>query len=53
VQKLKENPALPGLEVLQMVAGIIRHPNPGVVLKAGTALLGELKEKQVILGTLT
>jgi len=53
VQKLKENPARPGLEVLQMVAGIIRHPNPGVVMEAGTALLGELKEKQVILGTLT
>jgi len=50
VQKLKENSTLPGLEILQMVAGMIRHPNPAVVLEAGTALLGELREKQVILG---
>jgi len=51
VQKLKENPAMTGLEILEMVAATIRHPKPGVVLDAGAALLGELTQKQVILGT--
>ncbi len=51
VQKLKEQAGLTGLELLKAVAGIIRHPKPEVVLAAGQALLNELKEKQVILGT--
>ncbi len=51
VQKMKEETVLTGLELLNTVAGIIRHPKPEVVLEAGKALLNELKEKQVILGT--
>jgi len=51
VQKMKENTDMTGLGLLEAVAGIINHPKPKVVLEAGTALLNELKEKQIILGT--
>ena len=51
VQKMKEETDLTGLGLLEAVAGIIKHPKPGVVLEAGSDLLNELKEKQVILGT--
>ena len=51
VQKLKEDNTSTGLQLLNEVCSIIKHPKPGVVLDAGTALLNELKEKQVILGT--
>jgi len=51
VQKMKEETALSGLELLKAVAGIINHPRPEVVFDAGSALLKELREKQVILGT--
>jgi len=51
VQKMKEEPARPGLELLTEIAGIINHPKPEAVLEGGKALLDELKEKQIILGT--
>lgn len=51
VQKLKEETDMSGLDLLQAVADIIKHPKPKVVLDAGIALLNELREKQVILGT--
>jgi len=51
IQKMKEEPARSGLELLTAIAGVINHPKPGVVIQGGTALLNELKEKQVILGT--
>ena len=51
VQKMKEEPARSGLELLTDIAGIINHPKPEVVLEGGKTLLDELKEKQVILGT--
>ena len=51
MQKVKEESAMSGLELLNDVAGTINHPKPEVVLEAGHALLNELKEKQVILGT--
>jgi len=51
VQKLKEEPAHSGLELLTDIAGIIKHPKPEVVIEGGKALLDELKEKQIILGT--
>jgi hypothetical protein len=51
VNKMKEETDLTGLGLLEAVAGIIKHPKPGVVLEAGSDLLNELKEKQVILGT--
>jgi len=51
VRKMKEESARSGLDLLKAVAGVIKHPEPEVVLQAGEALLNELKEKQVILGT--
>ena len=51
LQKMKEETVMSGLELLNDVAGAINHPKPEVVLEAGHALLIELKEKQVILGT--
>lgn len=51
VQKLKEDTGSSGLELLKAVAKTIDHPKPEVVIEAGTALLQDLKEKQVILGT--
>jgi hypothetical protein len=51
VQKMKEDPAMSGLELLTAIAGIINHPKTEVVIQGGTALLNELRGKQVILGT--
>jgi hypothetical protein len=51
LQKLKEEPARSGLDLLTVIAGIIKHLNPEVVLESGLGLLNELKQKQVILGT--
>jgi len=51
LQKLKEEPTRSGLELLTDIAGIINHPKPDVVIEGGKALLNELHQKQVILGT--
>ena len=51
VQKMKEEPGLSGLALLTKIAEIINHPKPDVVIEGGRALLSELKEKQVILGS--
>jgi hypothetical protein len=51
LQKIKAEPGRSGLDLLTEIAGIINHPKPDVVIQGGKALLNELKEKQVILGT--
>ena len=51
VKKMEEDSDITGLGLLEAVAGIIKHPKPEIVLKAGSALLNELKDKQLILGT--
>ncbi len=51
LQKMKEEPALSGLELLTLCAEVIKHPKPEVVIRGGKTLLNELREKQVILGT--
>ncbi len=51
LQKMKEEPAWSGLDLLTEIAGIINHPKPDVVIEGGKTLLNELKEKQIILGT--
>jgi len=53
VQKMTEEPALSGYELLMECARIINHPTPETVIKGGTALLNQFREKQVILGTRT
>ena len=47
---LLEETGMPGLGLREAVADIIKHPKPEVVIEAGSALLNELKEKQIILG---
>jgi hypothetical protein len=51
LQKMKEEPALTGLELLTAISTDIAHPKPATVIEGGKTLLNELKEKQVILGT--
>ena len=51
IQKMKEEPARSGLELLMNIAEIINHLKPEVVLEGGKNLLNNLKEKQIILGT--
>jgi hypothetical protein len=51
IQKLKEDPASSGLQILEAIAETIKHPKPGVVIAGGETLLNELAGKQIILGT--
>lgn len=51
LQKMKEEPARTGLELLTEIAAEIAHPDPAVVLEGGKVLLDELRKKQVVLGT--
>jgi hypothetical protein len=51
LELLKEHPAATGLELLTQVAAAIGHPDPGLVIAAGTDLLTDLKNKDVLLGT--
>ena len=51
IQILKENPDWTGLEALKQIAQEMEHPQPEVVIAGGTALLQELKERNVVLGT--
>ena len=51
IQKMKEQTARSGLDLLTEIANIINHPKPEVVIDGGTTLLNELKDKQVVLGT--
>jgi len=48
---MKEETQSTGLELLNRIAGTMHHPKPNVVIEGGTALLMELKDKQIILGT--
>jgi hypothetical protein len=51
LEKMKEQPACPGLQLLKEIAATLNHPKPVVVIEGGETLLKELREKQVILGT--
>lgn len=51
LQKMKAKPQNTGLELLNLIAGAIHHPKPDVVIKGGAALLKDLRDKDVILGT--
>ena len=48
---LQENPRSTGLEVITQIAQELQHPDPDVVLNAGAELLADLRERNVILGT--
>lgn len=51
LQLLKENPAHTGLDVLNAIAAELQHPDPDTVVNAGSALLDDLRHRNVILGT--
>ena len=51
IQKLKEDAGLTGLQLLTEIAGATNHPKADAVVEGGQALLEELRDKQVILGT--
>ena len=51
LQLLKENPDQTGLDVLKTIAEELSHPDPDSVVAAGEALLDDLRERNVILGT--
>ena len=48
---LKENPALSGLDCLKHIAEALQHPRPQSVVAAGAALLADLKQRNILLGT--
>lgn len=51
LQLLKENSDYSGLDALIAIADELRHPEPDTVIEGGKALLGELRQRNVILGT--
>jgi hypothetical protein len=53
LQLLKENPGQRGLDVLKTIATELDHPDPQQVIDAGSGLLDELRQRNVILGTRT
>jgi hypothetical protein len=50
LQKLKEEKNQTGLQLLNSISGILKHPNPKIVIQGGKDLLNELKDKEIILG---
>ncbi len=48
---LKENPQMTGLDCLRRIADELQHPQPETVIQAGTRLLAELRERNILLGT--
>ncbi len=51
LQKMKAEPQSTGLVLLKAIANDIQHKKPEVVIEGGAALLSDLKNKEVILGT--
>lgn len=51
LELLKENPTVSGLDTLKQIASELGHPQPDTVIQTGTALLQDLKERNVILGS--
>jgi hypothetical protein len=48
---LKETPRRSGLQLLEQIAEELRHPEPDKVIHSGSALLNDLHQRNVILGT--
>lgn len=51
IEALKQNPSATGLDVLKGIAEALQHPDPNVVIEAGTSLLYDLRHQDVIIGT--
>jgi hypothetical protein len=48
---LHENPGWTGLQAVTRIAEELKHPNPDLVLQTGRALLDDLRERHILLGT--
>ena len=51
VQWLKEDQGKSGQVLLNEVAAALNHPRPETVIEGGTAVLEDLRRRDVILGT--
>jgi len=51
LQLAKEQPGWTGLDLLQAIATELNHPTPEAVIDGGSAMLEELRRRDVILGT--
>ncbi|MGD2119373.1 MAG: putative DNA-binding domain-containing protein [Chromatiales bacterium] len=51
IQILKENPDMTGLDAVTRIAQQLQHPDPQVVIDAGTQLLYDLRHRDIIIGT--
>ena len=52
LQLLQENPEWTGLDTVKRIAEELRHPRPEIVIDAGRRLLGDLRARDIVLGTL-
>jgi uncharacterized protein len=50
LELIKQNTQATGLEILQMIAREMQHPDPDVVINAGTQLIQDLKARNIIIG---
>jgi hypothetical protein len=50
IEYLKDKKPRSGLDLLQDIAGTLKHPKPDVVIEGGKKLLQDLRERDVILG---
>jgi hypothetical protein len=51
LQLLRENPSWSGRQTLRRIVEELRHPQPDLVIEAGTQLLSDLRARNVILGS--
>lgn len=51
LQLAKEQPAWTGLQLLKAIADELNHPEPQAVIEGGRAMLDELRQRNVILGS--
>ncbi len=50
---MREQPKLSGRQLLELIASKIAHPRPAAVIESGRALLHDLWQRDVVLGTVT
>jgi hypothetical protein len=51
LETLENDPEITGQAALESIAQALNHPNPAAVLQAGTSLLDELRQREILLGT--
>ena len=50
LELIKQNRDATGMQILQMIADEMQHPEPQAVIDSGTRLLQDLKARNIILG---